>query len=395
MRKMKKWILLLLVLLIVMVLIFWYRDNQDINQERKSELVKTATVTKGAVERQLSYTGSLEPLDYSVVTSIVEGRVKKLFFSYGGLVKTGDLLFTLDSPALVSSFNSNLVDYLKQKRDYEKAKQDEAASVTMFNSKVISAEERQTERNAFIGSAVSYYQTTATLEKILLQVGITFSQIGSLSLLDKDVTQQFSHYFDNIRVYSNSDGVALFPSSGSGSGTSSDKLSIGSEVKHGAGMLSIGKLTGFTVEFKIGENDVTEVREGMPVVVSGVAFPDKQMKGHVSAVSSQADSSGGSSGGQFSAAVVIPSVPVDLKSIAKVGMTAQISIPMKSEKELQVPINAIQFDPKTSKAYVVRVDKDNATSQVSVTTGVTSPSGNIVVKGALKEGDKVVIHDSF
>lgn len=376
--------------------------GKEKKQSTKKQTVIVAKL-KTPVTR-LFFTGSLLPIDTIEVTSPVEGRVSKLKFSYGQEVKKNQLLVVLSSKTLAENFRKAVSDFLQKKDAYDNAIQSFEGNKALYKAGIISKENFLSERSQYENTVLSYFQSQYDLEKLLEKAKVEYKPIEQLQLADiKQISKLLRRKFNDIEVYSPASGVALFPTSESG-GDSNDsqngktgKLEVGTKVKSGQTLLSIGDLSGLSTQFNVSEINVNRIKKDMPAVITGDAFPGITLKGFVSQVSSQANpQQGGGGDGQtslsmFNVNVKIPKLTPEQKKIIHVGMTAKIAISIKEKPVVMLPITAI----KTKKGIntVTLIDKSGQKKTVNVTLGSTTPEGQVAIISGVKSGDKVVVND--
>ena len=171
---------------------------------------------------------------------------------------------------------------------------------------------------------------------------------------------------------------------------------MGTEIKAGQLLLSIGDLSGFSTQVKVNEVNIVNMKPGMGATITGDAFPGIILHGKVSSVASQAnpDSSGGGGGGgvssMYNVDVRVPNVPSKLSKTIRVGMTSKVEIDIEFPSQISLPIKAV-FQ-KNGQSMVTVIDSQGKNNDVPVETGLTTPTDVVVTKG-IKPGDKVVIHD--
>lgn len=366
--------------------------------DKKQSAVKQhiVVVKKESITTPLDFKGTLEPINNQSVTSPVDGRVRAIAFKYGNSIKQGQELFRIQSKTLEDNFNQAITAYLKAKESFEEDKGNYQGTIALYKSGILSQQDFTNAKNTHNTAILTYYQAKSKLDKILKKVDISFSQVSNITILQSvDVAKLFKSKFENIVVKAPASGVALFPLPDQSSDSKSDgKLRVGSALKEGQLVISIGDLTGYQVDFMVNEIMVNEVKVGMPVTVTGDAFPGITLKGYVSTVASQADPNQSNSGGlsMFDVVVNVPKVkPVYTKTI-HVGMSSKLQINIKQKPQLLLPINAV-MQAKDGSSYVNYVTSVGDVKQKTVVTGVTTPKGKVVIASGLAVGDKVQVND--
>jgi multidrug resistance efflux pump len=200
-----------------------------------------------------------------------------------------------------------------------------------------------------------------------------------VSDLERDVT--------NAVVHAPVSGVVLMPPPSQGSGRP-ETVEVGSRVTRGQTMFTIGDLESFQVRAQVDEIDISRVRVGQRVSVSGDAFSEFTLTGEVTGVAAQASSEPGRSGlPSFAVTVHIRGVTAEQRARLAVGMSANLSIVTYDNPEAVVlPPEAVR---EGAEGRVVRVRQGGAVREVPVTIGISTPEG-VEVRGALSAGDVVL-----
>lgn len=371
-----------------------HKDSKDQNQATE----KLVPVAKKVLTTPLIFKGTLKPIATTSVVSPIDGRVRTLNFTYGVEVKKNQELLVLSSDDLRQKFDQAVSDFLTKKESMANTKVSFQGTEVLYKAGITQKSQYLTEKSSFDTSQLGLYQAKSALIKLMNKVDLDFSQIENLKITDiSKVEDSFKKRFDNIKVVSASSGVALYPiptEQDASTNKTDGKLHVGTEVKEGQLMLSVGDLSGFQVSFDVNEVMVNSIKVGMPVTVTGYAFPGITLKGTVKTVGTQANpnQSGSSVLSEFNVDVIVPNVPKAAKNIIHVGMTCKAQIDLKSKPSLVIPIAAIH-DNKKGDSTVTRVNKSGERKTVVVTTSETTPEGLAVVSTGLVLGDKVVVND--
>ena len=272
-----------------------------------------------------------------------------------------------------------------------------AGMQSLYDAGAVAKNDYQTNKSQLDNSKLDFLQAEYELEHILRTANVDPEKIEKLSISDTDaVNKLLQRRFRHVPIMASGDGIALFPSqktsSSSGSGdSSSGKLTVGSAVKQDQLLLSIGDLSGLSAVFNASEVDIYRIRVGIPVTVTGSAFPGKELKGVVSSVSAQANQ-GGSSGGlsMYAVSVKIPNVDPKTMERIRVGMTAKFQIDIDTQSRIMLPLEAVQ--EKNGQSVVTILDANGKEKEVSVVTGRTTMT-DVVIESGIKVGDKVVVND--
>ncbi len=358
--------------------------------------ITTVTAKLQTQVTRLYYKGSLSPLTSTSVLSPVEGNITKLFFKYGAFVKKDQTLVLIDSTKLADDYREAITKYLQAKDAFGTGKQTYEGTVALYKAGVISSNDYATGKSQYETNVLNYYQAKFSLEKILAQANVDPKSIESLSIVDtKQVNQILQRQFSNIMVHAPADGVALFPVASESSGNDkTGKLTVGSEVKQGQLILSIGDLSGFSVVLPVSEISINKIKPGLSAIVTGDAFPGITLKGVVTSVANQAnpDNSGGGNGmSLFNIEVQMPSITAEQQQIIHVGMTATIEIDINNPPRVLLPIQAV-FQKNNQNMVTIVDPKTQTQRDVPVITGDTTLTDVVIVKG-VNPGDVVVVHD--
>jgi HlyD family secretion protein len=161
----------------------------------------------------------------------------------------------------------------------------------------------------------------------------------------------------------------------------------GDQAAQGDNAIIIVNRSTLYIDVQIDETDISRVELGDVATITFDALPDITATGKVTFINPVGSSSSG---------VVNYTVRVTLDESNPsilLGATATIAIDTgASESLLTVPVAAVLTDD-SGQEYVIRVNTDGSTEQVSVTSG-TVVGTTVVVKGALAAGDVVQLNSS-
>lgn len=180
-------------------------------------------------------------------------------------------------------------------------------------------------------------------------------------------------------------GVMVRPRSSS-SGPDNSGAKVGGKVGLGQSLGVIAALDGLDVVFRVDEADLILLEIGMVAVVTGPGLGGQTLKGHLLAISGEADA--GSSGDKtlFEARVRLGPLSEDVAKVMRIGMTAQVSLVLyETEQAISVPVSAL-----SNGAPLVQVQMADGTLEIRpVTLGRIGPDRVEVLSG-LSVGEKVV-----
>lgn len=365
------------------------KKNSDAAQAAKKNEVKLVTKLESPVTH-LYYNGKIEPIKTISVLSPVDGRVSQLNFEYGQEIQKKQLLVNIDSQSLADKYRSSISSYLTAKNGMSQGKMDYNSSVALHKAGLVDKSSYLSAVSGYQTKVIDFYQKRYSLEKVLSKVNMPPEKIEGLTLSDtNEINRLLNSKFQAIPVYATGAGVALFPlpSSGGEDGSNGGSLSVGSSVKAGQLILSIGDMSGLSATFSVSEVNVNRLHPNQKIVMTGVSFPGIRLKGLIKSVASQAKQSGGSNLGMFTVKVSIPYLSSAQRDIIHVGMTSKIDIGIKNPPAILLPIAAIS--QKNGQSVVTVLEKDGTRKTVPVMTGSTTMS-RVMIEEGLKPGQTVV-----
>lgn len=356
------------------------------------------TVQAKPITNELFFTGTVQPLKAVMVTSPAEGMIEKKYFEYGQQVKAGEVLFSLRSSQLEKDYRDALAAYLKTKEQYEnnhiKLQEDEV----LHQAGIISTNEYHASQINFNDTYLGFFQSEQALKQILEKANAKIEDAKKIMISDRAaVNKALLTKFDVLALVAPVDGVALLPEKGAGTSGESDssagstKFIVGSQVKTGQVVASIGDMTGVSFVVSVNQVDINAIKIGQKATVTSDGFPGVVLQGDVAEVSAQAVSTGVGGGlPTFPVRVDIKNLPErDRKKIA-VGMTAMVKITVLHEPMMLVPIKAIIARADVSKIKMFD-RKTNKIIEVPVSTGQTTLQEVVVTQGLLP-GDHILVH---
>jgi HlyD family secretion protein len=159
----------------------------------------------------------------------------------------------------------------------------------------------------------------------------------------------------------------------------------GDQVDQGTNAIIIVNRSTLYVDVSIDETDISRVELGDTASITFDALPDVTATGTVTFINPVGSSSQGVV--NYTVRVTLDESNPDIL----LGATATIEINTgEAESLLTVPVSAVLTD-ESGQEYVIRVNSDGSTEQVSVTSG-TVVGTTVVVKGDLSEGEIVQLN---
>lgn len=353
---------------------------------KKESSQNTYKVTEQALHKTLHFTGVIQPLNESTLSSPIQAVVETMNFHYGQLVKKGDLILVLRSNELQKQYNAALTEYLKAKDSYSVAKTKFVGTQSLWDSGLISKNNYVNEKSALDIERMTLMQATRKFTEMLDKTDEhNIQNLAELNLADfYKVKQVLKSDHNLIHLKAPNDGVMLYPPKSSDD--KGAKITVGSTVKAGQVISLIGDMQGIKVEIDIAETDIDKVHTGMDAIISGVAFGKHQLKGKLISVNAQASNMNHGGLPTFTALVEVQALSQEQQTWIKVGMSAAIELAVASEHQLFIPIGAIKREKGQN---TVSIQLAKGIEKRIVTTG-TVQADSVVIESGLKVGDLVV-----
>ena len=299
-RRRWLWIIPIVVILIIVV--------STLGKKRTGGFeINSVPVAEEQLSETVTATGVVQPVYKVTVGTQVSGIVKKIYVDYNSSVKQGQLLAELDKSLLQENVNlnrANLSVATSQKnlaqKDFERVKQ-------LFAQKASTQEE--------------YDQAEARLEQATNQLETAKANY------DNALTQ-----LRYAEIHAPIDGVVI-----------SKQVEEGQTVQ-GAysvpNLFTIAKnLTEIQVEAKVDEADIGLVHDSQSVTFKVDAYPGEEFHGTVSQIRMEPQTNNN----VVTYVVIITASNPDEKLFP--GMTASVSIIVKSDTGLCLPLYATQLQP--------------------------------------------------
>ncbi|MHB1221145.1 MAG: efflux RND transporter periplasmic adaptor subunit [Gammaproteobacteria bacterium] len=372
-------------ILTIMMACFMLAACSKSSKEAKQEII---TIETKGFENTLFYSGTILPIKSMVIPSPVDGVVVEMPFQYGEEVKTGDLLFLLSSEKFLSDYKTALMAYIKAKNEFDNNKVQLTESEFLHKNELISDDEHKMKKSNFYSAQLGLLQAKDVLEVLIRQLNIKNINLYNLSISDIEKITKAIHLQagtdSNIRVISPVSGIVLAANK---SEEETKKITKGDIVKQGDVLAMIGDLNGLSIQIKVNELTINQLKVGQKVKVTGIAFPDEVLNGMISRVDRQGEASNGGIP-NFTVQIVVPTLTVLQRNTIHVGMTAKIEIAVNEKPNIMIPIAAIFEENGLSCVNVM--DGRGKIKKTMIKTGKTTLDSAVVLSG-LQLGDKIVV----
>ena len=157
------------------------------------------------------------------------------------------------------------------------------------------------------------------------------------------------------------------------------RVSVGSLVNPGTTITTLDDSSVIKVDFAVPENFLASLREGLKVLATAAAFPDREFAGTVAGVDSRVD--------PVSRSVTVRAVVPNPDSALKPGMFLNVRLARDERDALMIPEAALMPEQSRQFLYVV---EDGRALRREVRIGRRQP-GQVEVIAGLKPGERVVV----
>lgn len=150
----------------------------------------------------------------------------------------------------------------------------------------------------------------------------------------------------------------------------------GLSVSAGAPLLTVMGLDTMQVATRVEEADVHQIKEGMPVEITGDGFSGRVLSGQVREIGVQ-NSANESQGAYYDVIVSVNTPLADLKQDIRLGMSARLAvITYRNEQGIAVPAQALHLDQRSGSHWVFwRASADATPRKVDVGIGQAVAQG--------------------
>jgi RND family efflux transporter MFP subunit len=282
----------------------------------------------------LKYSGTIEASQTIPLTFQATGIIEKVYVQEGDNVKKGQILATVDKSDLQNIYNAALAKYIQAKDAYDRLK---------------SVHEQ--------GSLpeIKWVEMVSNLEQAKSSMELSKNNLEKCNMRapeDGVIGQR------NIEPGQAAIGLSSAP-------------------------LELVKIENVFVKIAAPENEISKISKGLKASFKVSALDDKQFEGSVTNVSPVADAISRT----YNVKITVKNTEMELKP----GMVCDVTIDLKSEKEIVIiPYNAITTN-EHGKPFVFVVSTDNKTvKKQEITTGNYCGSGIEVLSG-LAIGETIVV----
>jgi len=268
-------------------------------------MLQTDKAKIDSIEITVTATGEIQPVYKVEVGTQVSGIVEKLYVDYNSHVKKGDLLAELDRSTLQEQVNQSQANLSNAESSLTLAKQNYDRIKALYDHKAATQASYEEASNQYIQAKNQVLNAKSDLQRA--QVNLSYS-----------------------RIYSPIDGIVLSKSVEQGQ-------TVASSFSTPTIFTIANNLQQMQVEADVDEADIGMVKEGQSVTFTVDAFPDDVFTGTVRQIRLEPT---------VTSNVVTYTVIIDapnLEEKLKPGMTASVSIIIKKESGVTIPMESLFF----------------------------------------------------
>lgn len=300
--------------------------------------ITNAKVEKGNWVPMLTAVGSISAVQGATIGAELAGTVSEIHFESGTPVKKGDLLLKLDSGVEQAQFRAAQADL-----DLAKSNLDRAHDLAQRH--VISKQEFDSNQSGF------------NVKKALVD--------NMKSVIDKK------------EIHAPFDGIAGIRT-----------VNVGAQVKAGDPLVSLQTLDQVFVDFSLPQQQLGDIKVGLPVKVLTDAIKGREFEGKLTAINSSIDTA--------TRSVSLQATLDNADHALRAGMFARVSVVLPETKPtIFIPATAILYAPYGNSVYLIEKKHDDKTGkdnlvlrQQFIRTGETR-GDFVAVTDGLKEGEEI------
>lgn len=303
------------------------------------ESVASAEVLQKDWQPTFHAVGSIAAVQGAMLSAQVPGVVAEVNFESGADVKKGDLLLRLDAAAEEAQLRSAEADAALAKADFERSR-DLAGRKVIAQAELDAAESKLKQR------------------------------IGAV--------ENFRSIIERKNIRAPFDGKAGIR-----------QVNVGQMATAGQQIVALQSVDPVFVDFALPQQRMSELAEGLPVVVRTDAFPDREFKGKLTAVNSMIDPT--------TRNVLLQATLENPERLLRAGMFAKVDVILPQTKQtLVIPATAVAYAPFGDSVFVIEKKKDEKTGKEGQVIRqqfirIGESRGDFVgVTTGLKPGEKVV-----
>ena len=341
----------------------------------------TAPVTRGAVTRGVTATGTVNPVLTIIVGTYVSGVIQDLSCDYNTQVKRGQICAKIDPRPYQTVVDQNRANLTAAKAQVEKSKVNLTYAQLTYERMA-----RLGQTNAVSKDAVDNAKNL--LDQARAQLGVDEADIAlhEAQLATAQVNLDYTNIVSPVEGTVVSRNVTM-------------GQTVAASFQTPTLFLIATDLTKMQVDTNVSESDIGGITDGDKAIFTVDAFPKRTFEGTVNQVRQSPQT-------VQNVVTYDVVVSVDNADLAiKPGMTAASRIITDQRSDvLRVPSQALRYAPATATRRTgtsgrtrpaeqgrVWVLRDGKPVRVAVTTGLDDDTYTEIVKGEINPGDQVII----
>lgn len=391
-----KVVILLLVVLMVAAIVHNIIKNKKVESQNKIQNVNVAEAKLASISTTVDYSGKLDSDKNVSISPKTPGKVQALNVKVGSTVKTGDILFTLDSSSLqaqleqqqasIQSAKANLDKTQSSGIDQQIVQQQQALNTAQINYNDAKNNYDREQSLYSAGAApkqdldnatTKLENADASLSAAQQNLNLTREKVGpeSIEVAQAQVNQaqaglkSIQSQIDDTVIKSPISGVVSAVNIHQGEITSSAQASV-----------TILDLSSIIAETNVPDAMLSKISIGQSIPVTIPSLSNKKLTGTIDTITPNIDSKTQ----EYLIKVRIPNSDGSLKS----GMYSKVSFPDQVKNNvITVPNEAVKVENGVSYLFTVR---SNKVKKIAVTTGLSNDKVTEITSSSIEDGDKII-----
>jgi len=382
---------------------FWQSDNASIPQQPQAQWVQ---VQPQLVEQQLGLVGRIQAARQETLSAPFEGVIRDVLVQEGQTVEAGQTLLRLDPAQIEIQLRQAQAELLKAQREAHQLRNwDGSPEVSRARRAV------QTARSTLEATQANLRDTRALFERGIvarMEVDTLAQQVRTQQqdllaardelrtaesrgqgeerkIAEMELTNAQARYqavtaqSERRVVRAPFPGVVARPSVPEGGKALIAQAGV--QVTQGTPLLTVIGLDRIQVLTRVEETDLHQLREGMPVQITGDGFAGITLTGRIAAIAVQGNAADAPGAAAHYDIVIAVDTPQTEAAQVRLGMSARLAVSLyRNEQGIVVPPQALTTDSDGSTYVMFRATADTAPSKIPVVPGRAITEG-IEVQG--------------
>jgi HlyD family secretion protein len=349
------------------------------------EKVYTERATPRRIEAVVTAPGEVDPKFKVNISAHVIGKIERLYFNEGDIVRRGQKLVELEKPAFLAQRDRSRAELANRRIEVSRARAALGNAELSYKRAVSMREQGIQAQELFDRARLEHDNAKAAYDSAL--EGVRQSE-ATLTQAETDLSR--------TTILSPIDGKVVQLNAHEG-----EVVITGTMNNPGSVIAVIADLSQILVAAEVGETEVVGIRVGQPAKIHVDAIPDKEYHGRVIEIGSSAAvrQNAGSGIRYFKVKVAFD----DADDRLRPGMTAQVAIVTSTVGDaVAVPIQSVvervpgakkgaeddENENTPKRKYVFTVQNGKA-KMIEVKTGI-SDATHVAILSGLKAGQEVI-----